>query len=130
MLRTGLPLIPNFRLMVSRKISFIQKYFEIFFRSHDFNELYTIFSENLTFEGPLYQFSSAEGYINSLKDSPAINCSYEIIEQFEDNEKVNVIYLLRKGNTEKLISQLFQFKDDLIVKIILIFDTSNITSTQ
>ena len=41
------------------------KYLEIFYSGKNLNEMENLFTENLSFIGPLYRFHSAENYIKS-----------------------------------------------------------------
>jgi len=100
---------------------------EVFYRSGDFDSLYDIFSTDLTFTGPLYQFDNAQAYINSLMESPPINCDFEIIEEYFNGNSVCLIYNFIKGSKKTLMAQTFLTEADLIKSIRLIFDVQAIT---
>ena len=60
------------------------KYMEIFFSEENIEKLSQLFAEDFTFRGPLYEFDSAEDYINSLKSNPPHGFADEIIGSFEN----------------------------------------------
>ncbi len=99
------------------------KYMEIFFSGEDIEELSHLFAEDLTFRGPLYEFNSAQDYINSLKSDPPRGFAYEIIGSFEDSSSARLVYRFTKPGVSTLMAQLFEVRDDKIIKIVLVFDT-------
>ncbi len=101
------------------------KYMDIFYSGGDFDELAEIFSVDLEFEGPFSRFDSAADYINSLKSDPSVGCEYSLIRVFESTGSVNLIYEFIKVEIRTPMSQLFEFEDGRIVRILLIFDTSS-----
>ncbi|MBL1213698.1 MAG: hypothetical protein D8M61_10165 [Ignavibacteriae bacterium] len=105
-------------------IELAEEYLNIFFQTQNFDELRKILHQNLEFIGPYYKFNSAEDYINSLKENPPYDCSYDIISSTWNESSANVIYTFRKPGVETLMSQFFKIKNSKIIKIILIFDTA------
>ena len=103
------------------------KYMEIFFSGEDTEELSQLFAEDLTFRGPLYEFNSAQDYINSLKTDPPRGVAYEIIGSFEDSSSARLVYRFTKPGVSTLMAQLFEVRDDKISKIVLVFDTGALT---
>ena len=101
------------------------KYMDIFYSGGDFNELAEIFSVDLQFEGPFSRFDSAADYINSLKSDSPVGCEYRLIRVFESTGSVNLIYEFIKGEICTPMSQLLEFEDGRIVRILLVFDTSS-----
>lgn len=99
------------------------QYLEIFFSGKNLNRLYDLFSEDLQFDGPLLKCTTARDYIESLKASPAKNCTYEILHVFEKGAFVNIIYHFSKPGITTLMSQLFEIHENKITSIKLIFDT-------
>jgi hypothetical protein len=100
------------------------KYMDIFYSGGDLDELEEIFSVDLEFEGPFSRFDSAADYINSLKSDPPVGCEYRLIRVFESTGSVNLIYEFIKGEFRTPMSQLFEFENDRITRILLIFDTA------
>ncbi len=100
------------------------KYMEIFFSGENIEELEHLFAEDLTFRGPLYEFNSAEDYIDSLKSDPLREFAYEIISSFENSSSARLVYRFTKPGVSTLMAQLFEVNDDKISKIVLVFDTS------
>lgn len=107
------------------KLSVVRRYFDIYFNTHQFNELHDVFTDTMTFEGPLYHFNNAQEYIDSLEDIPCDSCSFRVIEEFEKERSVCVIYEFEKNGKRVLMSQLFGFNDGKISKIRLIFNTED-----
>ncbi len=103
------------------------KYMEIFFSGEDIEQLSHLFVEDLTFRGPLYEFNSAQDYINSLKSEPPRGFAYEIIGSFEDSSSARLVYRFTKPGVSTLMAQLFEVSDDKISKIVLVFDTGALT---
>lgn len=103
------------------------KYLDIFYNNKPLDELYSIFVDDLIFEGPFIKTYSAHEYINSLKNAPPKDSSYRLINLFEKDEYINVIYEFTKGNISTLMSQLFEMKNEKIISIKLIFDSSVFT---
>lgn len=101
------------------------KYLEIFFSGENLDELKSLFADNVSFTGPIYQFSSADSYINSLKKDPPKGMKYEIIKSFEYENSACVIYQFTKENVSIPMAQLFETEDGKINKIVLIFDSKD-----
>ena len=57
---------------------------DIFFSGRDIGTLRSLFADDFTFRGPLYEFDSAEDYIRSLESDPPKDCHYRKIASFED----------------------------------------------
>jgi hypothetical protein len=104
----------------------VDRYFEIFFETHDFDSLNEILSEDLEFNGPLASFNSAQDYIDSLKQDPPVDCQYEILFDFEDEQGIDMIYRFTRPGVSLEISQLFQFNSAKISRILLIFDSARL----
>ncbi|WDE07584.1 nuclear transport factor 2 family protein [Thalassomonas viridans] len=109
------------------KDQLVQKYMDVFYRSSDFDSLHNIFSSDLKFEGPLYAFNTAKAYISSLKKSPPVNCSYEIIDEYSNEDSVCLIYHFIKGGKKTTMAQTFTIESGRIIAIRLIFNVQAIT---
>jgi len=101
-------------------------YMKIFFDSKNFEELKSIFSENLDFKGPLFQSYSAQEYIDSLLASPPVDSEYQIIQAYEDSQSACLVYKFFKENRETLMSQVFWVANGRIEKIRLVFNPQDI----
>ena len=99
------------------------RYMEIFFSGRDFKRLYETLADDMQFSGPLYQFDSAQAYIESLHSNPPVGCTYELLHIFEKGSWVNLIYEFSKPNVRTKMSQLFEIRNQKISQILLIFDT-------
>ncbi len=109
------------------KLEIVEKYLEILFSDGNPDELEKIFSNDLQFKGPLFQFESAAVYIESLKSNPPVGFECELIESFEKDSKVSIFYNFSKGEVRTPMAQLFEFENDLIRRILLIFDSTHFT---
>jgi len=99
------------------------RYMEIFYGEEPIENLTEILSENLSFKGPLYEFSSSEEYIESLKSEPPVGLKYEMIEAYEKENSACLVYQFSKPGISTIMSQLFEITNGKISKIILVFDT-------
>ena len=109
------------------KLEVVEKYFNILSSDGDLLELRNIFTESMQFIGPMFQFNFVEDYIESLVSDPPIGFSFKIIDMFEKENKIVVIYDFSKGEICTPMAQYFEFDGDLISKILLIFDSSVFT---
>jgi hypothetical protein len=86
-----------------------------------------ILADDLIFRGPVYEFSSAKDYLESLRANPPIGAKYQIVKVYEDDNSVCFIYLFSKPGIETLMAQTFEVDNGKINKINLIFDTKAFT---
>lgn len=98
------------------------KYMEVFFSGKNLDELKSLLADDFSFTGPFYQFSSAENYINSLKEDPPREMKYKIIKLFEDENSACIVYQFTKENVSTPMAQLFETENGRLKKIVLIFD--------
>ncbi len=80
-------------------------------------------TDNFNFNGPFYQFDSAEAYITSLQADPPKGFKYEIIRSFENESSACLIYQFTKPGVCTPMVQLFEVKERKISKVLLVFDT-------
>ena len=106
-----------------RPLALALKYMEIFYGGSDIEALRPLFAKDLTFEGPFYTFDSAEAYLDSLRKEPPEGLDYELLQTFEKESHVCLIYQFSKPGISIPMAQLFEIENDKISKIILIFDT-------
>lgn len=106
------------------------KYMDIFYHEEDPELLRDLFSENLLFEGPLYQFSSAEDYIESLKQERPSGMDYRILKSYTDIESVCLIYEFTRQGISTVMAQTFDIRDGRISHIRLVFDTAALESHE
>jgi len=99
------------------------KYMDIFYSGNNIDDLSNIFSKDFSFEGPLYRFDSAKSYIDALKKDPPTGMTYEIIQTFENESTVCLIYQFLKQDISTPMAQVFEIEKEKIKKILLIFDT-------
>lgn len=103
------------------------KYMEIFYSGKSLDALQPLLSKNMMFKGPLFEFDTAEAYIASLKSSPPENFEYEIIDSYQKDNSVCLVYSFTKPGVTTLMSQSFKIRDNKISEILLIFDTGAFT---
>ena len=109
-------------------IELAKKYLSIFFSGQNMDELLKIFSENLSFIGPFYQFQSAREYVQSLIDDPPKDMSYHIVREFENENCACIIYEMEKGKIKTPMAQIFEVFEGKITKILLVFDSKVFTN--
>jgi hypothetical protein len=110
-----------------RPLDLAHQYMEIFYQSHNYDELSQLLSSDFTFSGPFYKFDSGVDYINSLKSDPPEEFEYKIIRSFETESSVCLVYQFSKPGVCEPMAQMFEISDGKICKIILIFDTKAFT---
>jgi len=93
-----------------------------YFCSGDVDSLATLLVVDLQFKGPLYQFSSRDGYLDSLKDDPLEKAGYQISSVTESGDSVSIYYDYEKNDQVITIAQLFRFKKGRISELLLVFD--------
>lgn len=103
------------------------KYMDILFSGKNIDELSDLLADKLTFSGPFYQFETAQDYIESLKSEPPKQFQYKIIQSFETESSVCIIYQFQKPGISVPMAQLFEISQSKISKILLIFDSGAFT---
>ncbi len=101
----------------------VEEYMNAFYNEFDTDKLKSILSKNLTFEGPFYTFNSAEEYLNSLKENPPVGMSFKILQFYEKENSVSLLYEFSKERIKTLMAQFFTINDNKISEIKLVFDT-------
>jgi len=110
-----------------RPLELAYQYMDIVFENGKISDLQDIFTNNLKFNGPLFQFNNAVDYITSLENDPPEDFEYEIIQSFENESSACLIYKFSKPGISTIITQIFEIADDKISEIILVFDTKAFT---
>lgn len=105
-----------------------QQYMDIVFSGGDLGRLSTILSDDCRFSGPLYQFDSAQAYIDSLKAHPPEDFEYKIIQAFERDAAACIVYQFSKPGITTPMAQLFGTRNGKINNILLVFDTAAFSS--
>jgi hypothetical protein len=95
-----------------------------FFCAGDIEGIEKLLSPDLSFNGPLHQFSSSESYIRSLYQDPPGHSSFTVLSVSEGENTVVVFYEYKKPDNTLLIAQHFKLRQDKICEIVLIFDTA------
>jgi len=98
------------------------KYMEILFYGKELDDLHQIFASDLLFSGPLFEFDTAEAYIDSLKSDPPSGFKYSILQSYENESSACLIYQFSKPGISVPMAQMFEVSNEKISRIILIFD--------
>ena len=101
-----------------------QKYMDYIFKSGDFEGLERLLADDLQFRGPLYNFDTANDYVNSLRADPPLGFDYEIIRTYVDNSSACLVYKFSKPGVTTTMVQTFETDNKKIKSILLVFDTS------
>ena len=104
-----------------------KKYMESFYGEAPLDAMLPLLSENLIFKGPFVEFDTALEYFESLKENPPEGVSYKILNTFENENTVCMIYEFSKPGVITPMAQIFEVVDDKITNIRLIFDTNAFT---
>ena len=99
------------------------QYMDIFYSTREIDVLAPLLAENLVFQGPFYQFDSAEAYLASLRGDSRAGLTYSLIHSVADATSACLIYQFSKPGISTPMAQLFEIRGGKIKKIILIFDT-------
>ena len=94
------------------------------FCAGDVDGLTPLLAEDLRFAGPLYQFSSNDAYLETLRNDPPERCGYRVLSVTESDDSVSIYYDYEKRDGAITVSQLFKFRDDKIGELLLVFDVS------
>jgi hypothetical protein len=78
--------------------------------------------QSLRLKGPLFEFNSKQGYMDSLKGNLDLDPEAEILSVIGNADEAAAFYIY-KG---KLIGQLFRCNEGKIVETVLVFDTKHI----
>ncbi len=100
-----------------------KKYMACVFKAVDFDELRSILADDLQFDGPFFNFDTADDYVDSLRSAPPQGFEYEEIRCYEDDSSANLVYLFSKPGISTAMSQTFWTNHGKITRILLIFDT-------
>jgi len=106
------------------------KFLDTFYHEEDPELLHELLRDDLVFEGPLYEFTSAEDYIESLRQDPPKEIEYRIIKSFSDDSSVCLYYEFIKPGIRTPMAQIFDIDNDKISRIRLVFDTAALESHE
>ena len=105
-----------------RPIDLANQYMDIFFGGGSPEQLHHICHPDMIFQGPFVQFNSAPAYIESLKNDPSREMSYQLLHSYEDESSACLIYQFNKGKLSTPMMQYFETNNGKISRILLIFD--------
>ena len=95
-----------------------------FFGISSIEDMKSILSDDLSFEGPFHKFNSASDYYESLLENPPKDVKYILEESFENENSVCLVYLFLKSGIKTRMVQTFEISNGKISKIRLVFDTN------
>lgn len=98
-----------------------------YFCAGDIDGLSRLFTADLILDGPFHQFSSAEDYLQSLRNTPPETSNYKLLSITDSDDEVALFYDYIKPHQRVRIAQCFRFRRQQISEILLIFDTRSIT---
>jgi len=116
--------------MTMKPLKIALKFLDTFYHEDDPELLRELVHTDLSFEGPMYEFSSAEDYIESLKQVPPRDMEYRIIKSFGDDNSVCLVYEFSKPGVRTTMVQLFDIDVGKIRRIRLVFDTAALESHE
>ena len=97
------------------------------FSTSDIDGLKPLFTKDLIFNGPFHHFTSAEDYLQGLRDDPPEPCDYRLLSLTENRDEVVLLYDYLKPQHPVRIAQRFKFRQQRISEILLIFDTKEVS---
>jgi len=109
--------------MSTEPIDLSMIFMETFYNRSDIDALAGILHPQLQFLGTQHRFDNAADYIDSLRQSPPVGMRYKIIESYEKDNMVCLIYRCSKEGIHTCMSQSFIVENGLISHIRLIYDT-------
>ncbi len=108
-------------------LELVEKYMEIIFSEGSLEDLIPLLAADLKFKGPLFEFDSANDYVESLKSNPPVGFHHNPIKTFVNDSSVCIIYKFSKFEISTPMAQFFEIKKGLISSILLIFDRTDFT---
>lgn len=97
-----------------------------YFCAGEVDKLKPLLDDDFKFQGPMYDFDSAEKYLISLHEDPPEPGDFTIISITEGDNSAAVFYEYNKPLQSIKIAQLFKCKDGLIQDVLIIFDTGQL----
>ena len=98
-------------------------YLKSFIGEYSIDEIQSVLSNDLIFEGPFLRCSSASDYIKSLINDPIKDAKIMIIDEFEHENGACIIYELVKPEVSIPVAQWFKTSNGQIVEIRVFFDS-------
>jgi len=106
------------------------KFLDTFYHEDDPELLRELVHPDLSFEGPMYEFTSASDYIEALKQDPPRDMEYRIIKLFSDESSACLVYEFSKPGVKTNMVQLFDIDGGKIRRIRLVFDSAALESHE
>lgn len=103
-----------------------RRYMDIVFSGRDFERLRPLLADDFTFEGPLYQYGSADEYIAALTADPPQGFAYETIRAYEDGPSACLLYTFAKPGFTTNMAQWWEVEGGRVRRTVLVFDASGL----
>jgi hypothetical protein len=103
------------------------KYMAAFFGEAPLASMEALLADDFSFRGPYYEFKSSKAYLESLSKDPPIDVGYRILDVYEKENSVCLVYLFSKAGMQTPMAQTFELHDGKITKSELIFDCKDFT---
>jgi len=107
-----------------------KKYMASFYGEAPLEAMLPLLSEDLIFKGPFVEFNTAVDYFESLKTNLPVDVKYKILNVYEKENSVCLIYEFSKPGLVTPMAQTFEVVNGKITNIRLIFDTNAFTSSS
>ena len=98
------------------------RYMASFFGETPLTDMRSLLAEDFTFRGPFYEFDSAQAYIEALVSDPPRDARYQLLEIYENEHSVCLIYQFTKPGVQTTMVQIFETRGEKITRIRLIFN--------
>ena len=100
-----------------------QQYMDAFYGNAPLATMRPLLADNLEFIGPFLHCHGADAYYQALIDDPPQQATYNIVQVYQQDESVCLIYEFAKAGIQTLMAQTFEVEGGKIVRMCLIFDT-------
>ncbi|WNJ21244.1 nuclear transport factor 2 family protein [Pontibacter sp. G13] len=99
------------------------QFLDILFSGEDLDRLRAYLKDDFRFEGPFFQSETADAYLAAMKEEPPVGFTFKVLQTYENEQGVCVIYSFEKEELSTTMCQTFEFIDGKIAHMRLIFDT-------
>ena len=105
------------------------RYMEIIYSEEGPQALKEILAEDVRFEGPFFEFDTADDYIAAMEKYPPKDFQYDLVHSYEDQNSACLIYHFTKPGVKTPMMQFFEVDNQRITRILLIFDSAPFTGS-
>jgi len=105
-------------------LALARRYMEVVFSGGNADDLRPLLTDDFTFQGPLYDFASAEQYVAAMASDPLHDASYRILREFSDDDAACLVYEFTKPGVTTTMAQVFEVREGRVAKVLLLFDSA------